>query len=140
MNWTYEQKEIQEEDIPEDAIGFIYLITNKTNDMKYIGKKLLTKAGTEKKLLKNGTKKTVKCRKPSDWKNYYSSCDELKKDVVDLGKENFTREILYFSFTLTTHSYLEDRYLFDNRVLERKDFYNSNIGGKYFKGRIFGLV
>ena len=38
MRWTYQGKEIEE--LPEDVEGFVYLITNKTNDKKYIGKKL----------------------------------------------------------------------------------------------------
>ena len=53
-NWIYENKEVLSKNLPENAIGFIYLITNLTNNKKYIGKKLLTKAGTENKLLKNG--------------------------------------------------------------------------------------
>ena len=32
MHWTYKGKEITK--IPEDIVGFVYLITNKTNDMK----------------------------------------------------------------------------------------------------------
>ena len=139
-NWIYENKEVLSENLPENAIGFIYLITNLTNDMKYIGKKLLTKAGTENKLLKNGTKKKVKCRKESDWKKYWSSCDELKEEVKKLGEENFKREILCFTFSLSTHSYLEDYHLFDKKALERTDFYNSNIGGKHFKQNILGKI
>ncbi len=38
MTWFYQDKEVTE--IPEDSIGFVYLITNLTNDRKYIGKKL----------------------------------------------------------------------------------------------------
>ncbi len=36
--WTYQKKKIKE--LPEDCEGFVYLITNLTNDRKYIGKKL----------------------------------------------------------------------------------------------------
>ena len=36
--WTYQKKKIKE--LPEDCEGFVYLITNITNDRKYIGKKL----------------------------------------------------------------------------------------------------
>ena len=38
MTWFYQDKEVTE--IPEDSIGFVYLITNLTNNRKYIGKKL----------------------------------------------------------------------------------------------------
>jgi len=37
MQWTY-QGEIVEE-IPQGVEGFVYLITNTTNNRKYIGKK-----------------------------------------------------------------------------------------------------
>ena len=38
MHWTYQGNEIT--NIPEDVVGFVYLITNTTNGRKYIGKKL----------------------------------------------------------------------------------------------------
>lgn len=138
MNWLYKEKELEE--VPTDAIGFIYLITNLISNKKYIGKKLLTKAGTEKKLLKNGTKKTVKCRKESDWKKYWSSCDELKEDVKNLGEENFKREILCFTYTLTTHTYLENKYLYVYEVLESDGWYNGNISSKIFKNNIMNKL
>lgn len=139
-NWIYENKEVLSENLPENAIGFIYLITNLTNNKKYIGKKLLTKAGTENKLLKNGTKKKVKCRKESDWKKYWSSCDELKEEVKKLGEENFKREILCFTYSMATHTYLENKYLYVNEVLESEDWYNSNISSKIFKQNILGKI
>jgi hypothetical protein len=37
MSWTYRGKEITE--IPDEYEGFVYLITNLTNNQKYIGKK-----------------------------------------------------------------------------------------------------
>ena len=40
MTWFYQDKEVM--DIPEDSIGFVYLITNLTNNRKYIGKKTCT--------------------------------------------------------------------------------------------------
>jgi hypothetical protein len=35
MHWTYQEKDITE--LPEDCVGFVYLITNTTNGRKYIG-------------------------------------------------------------------------------------------------------
>ena len=37
-DWTYKGKTV--DSIPDDYEGFVYLITNTTNNMKYIGKKL----------------------------------------------------------------------------------------------------
>ena len=36
--WIYDNNPIKE--LPEDCIGFVYLITNNTNGRMYIGKKL----------------------------------------------------------------------------------------------------
>lgn len=57
MTWYFEEKQIEE--LPEDCVGFVYLITNKTNDRKYVGKKLAKFSRTQTKTvtLKNGTKK-----------------------------------------------------------------------------------
>ena len=38
MQWTYQGKIVEE--LPEDCEAFVYLITNTTNDRKYVGKKL----------------------------------------------------------------------------------------------------
>ena len=38
MQWTYRGEEVEE--LPSDCEGFVYLITNLTNNRKYIGKKL----------------------------------------------------------------------------------------------------
>jgi len=37
MNWTYKGKEITE--ISDEYEGFVYLITNLTDNRKYVGKK-----------------------------------------------------------------------------------------------------
>jgi hypothetical protein len=98
MSWYYQNTLIEQ--LPEDCVGFVYLITNNISGRKYIGKKLAKFAKTTYKTitLKNGKKKKKKIRGKveSDWKDYWSSSDELKKDVVLLGKENFTREILFY--------------------------------------------
>jgi len=135
--WNYKEKEITTEDIPSSAIGFIYRITNLIDNRMYIGKKLLTKAGKKKPLmLKDGTlstKRNTKTRTESDWKNYFSSCDELKADVKKLGKDNFKREIICFTYSLITHTYLENKYLYVNEVLESDNYYNANISNRLFK-------
>ncbi len=133
--WLYQNKVLTEENIPVGAIGFIYLITNLKDGKKYIGKKLLTMAATKQV---NGRKK--KTRKQSNWVNYWSSCDELKADVKLLGEDNFTREVLVFTFTLSTHTYLENKYLYVNEVLESNQWYNSNISAKIYKKNIIGKI
>lgn len=127
--WTYQNNIIEE--LPDDCVGFVYLITNKTNDRKYVGKKLakFSKTTTKTVVLKNGTKKKkkIKSKIDSDWFEYYGSSIELNKDVEALGKENFTREILYFCKSKAECSYIEAREQFSRRVLESTEYYNNNI-------------
>lgn len=129
MTWTYKKKIVTE--IPEEYIGFVYLITNKLTGRKYIGKKLAKFSKTSYKTvtLKNGTKKKkrIKTKVDSDWRDYYGSSDLLNKDIKEIGKENFTREILYFCKTKAECSYVEAREQFSRKVLESKDYYNGHI-------------
>ena len=98
MSWLFENKII--EVLPEDCIGFVYLITNNLTGRRYIGKKLAKFSKTTYKVvkLKNGNKKRRKIRNKieSDWQLYYGSNIELNEDIIKLGNDKFTREILYY--------------------------------------------
>ena len=123
MSWFYKNKEVL--DIPEGMIGFVYIITNTTNDRKYIGKKL-TQFKRSKKPLKGRTNKrryTVE----SDWQDYYGSSDLLTEDVNKLGKEKFTREILHLCKSKGECNYIEAKEQFARGVLESDDYYNGHI-------------
>jgi len=129
MSWLYQGTEVTE--LPEDCIGFVYIITNNATGRKYIGKKLAKFSKTTYKTvkLKNGTKKKKKIRSKvdSDWREYYGSNDQLNKDVETLGKDNFTREILFYCKSKAECSYIEAREQFTHRVLESTDYYNGHI-------------
>jgi len=129
MTWLFENTII--ETLPEDCIGFVYIITNTLSGRKYIGKKLAKFAKTTYKTvkLKNGTKKKKKIRSKidSDWREYYGSSPELSKDIAALGAENFTREILFYCKSKAECSYIEAREQFSRRVLESNDYYNGHI-------------
>lgn len=129
MSWFYQDQLVTE--LPEDCVGFVYLITNTITGRKYIGKKLAKFAKTSYKVvkLKNGTKKKKKIRSKidSDWQTYYGSNTELSKDVVELGANNFRREILYYCKSKSECSYIEAREQFNHKVLESKDYYNGQI-------------
>ena len=140
--WTFNNVIV--ESLPEDCVGFVYLITNKANSRMYIGKKLAKFSKTTYKTVtqKNGVKKKkkIKSKIDSDWMDYYGSSIELNKDVENLGKENFTREILFFCKSKAECSYIEAREQFTRRVLESDDFYNGQISvrvhGSHIKGKL----
>ena len=123
MEWTYQGKTV--ESIPDKYEGFVYLITNLTNNRKYVGKKL-ARFKTTKPPLK-GRKNKRRGTKESDWRDYWGSSERLLEDVALLGKENFTREILYFCKGRGEMSYLEAREQFERRVLETDEYYNGII-------------
>ena len=121
--WQYNNNEVS--NLPENCEAFVYLITNNKNGMKYIGKKL-AKFKTTKPPLK-GKKNKRRGTKESDWRTYWGSNDHLKADVVDLGEDKFTREILYFCTSRGIASYLEAKEQFDREVLLTDDYYNGII-------------
>jgi hypothetical protein len=129
MVWLYENKTIEQ--LPDDCVGFVYLITNNVSGRKYIGKKLAKFSKTTYKTvkLKNGNKKKKKIRSKidSDWQTYYGSNIELNQDIERLGAGNFTREILYYCRSKAECSYIEAREQFSRRVLESDDWYNGHI-------------
>jgi hypothetical protein len=70
-----------------------------------------------------GKKKKYKAE--SDWRDYFGSNDQLKKDVVEFGPENFRREILKLCTMQSESSYYEAKYQFDFDVLlYPSQFYN----------------
>jgi hypothetical protein len=121
--WLYKNKELNE--LPEGCEAFVYLITNKTNGMMYIGKKLAKFKVTKAPL--KGKKNKRRSTKESDWREYWGSSDRLNADVEQLGSENFTREILHFCPSRGIASYLEAREQFERKVLETDDYYNGII-------------
>ena len=129
MTWTYQGLPVEE--LPEDCVGFVYLITNRVSGRKYIGKKLAKFAKTSYKVvkLKNGTKKKKRVRSKidSDWLTYYGSNEELNRDVATLGTDQFTREIMYYCRSKAECSYIEAREQFTHKVLESQDYYNGQI-------------
>ena len=142
MTWLYQGNLIEE--LPEDCVGFVYLITNSVTGRKYIGKKLAKFAKTSYKVVKqkNGIKKKKKIRSKvdSDWRDYYGSSDELSKDVTTLGKENFTREVLHYCTSKAHTSYLEAKEQFDRKVLETTDYYNGHISVRVHGSHIINRI
>lgn len=121
LNWQYDGKDFTE-DLIGDNYGFVYQITNLTNGRKYIGKKFFYSSKTKQV---KGKKKKIKVQ--SDWQTYYGSSAELVKDVLSLGNENFTREILHLCHSKGECGYLEAKEQFIRGVLESEEYYNTWI-------------
>jgi hypothetical protein len=132
--WFYKEKEFTEDDIG-NAYGYVYLITNLTNNRKYIGKKFFTKAG-----YKTVKGKRKKIRKTSDWLEYYGSNEELKNEVKSLGESNFHREILHLCASKSECSYRETYEIFTRGALLTEDYYNSWVTCKIHKAHVFGKL
>jgi hypothetical protein len=136
--WLYQNLPVNE--LPEDCVGFVYLITNNLSGRKYIGKKLAKFSKTTYKTVKqkNGIKKKKKIRSKidSDWREYYGSSDNLTKDIDTVGTENFTREILHYCTSKAECSYIEAREQFTRKVLESDDWYNGHIQVRVHKNHI----
>ena len=142
MTWYYQDTPV--ETLPEECVGFVYLITNNLSGRKYIGKKLAKFSKTSVKVVKqkNGIKKKKRIRTKidSDWQLYYGSSIELTADILKLGTENFSRQILHYCGSKASCSYIEAREQFDRKVLESDDYYNGQISvrvhGSHIKNKL----
>ena len=139
MSWTFQGKEFDEFCIPEGGVGFIYMMTaiidgksvayiGKKNFFANIKKKMGMKAlamSTDKRL-----KKYTRELKP-DFMRYYSS-NKVLKEAHKAGVQ-IKREILRICHSPTELTYQETKYLFQHEVLEKEEFLNGNILGRFYK-------
>lgn len=138
--WTYKIDEhlvapIESlQDIPEGAIGFVYMIRHnedlltkdRSTDSWYIGKKSLYSHRTLPPL--KGQKRKRKIVKESDWINYQSSNKEVQQWPTQF------KRILQYAYSKKELTYLETKYLFNYNALEDKNSLNGNILAKFYKG------
>lgn len=135
-NWKYKNKLFESEDIG-DYVGFVYIITDLSNNKKYIGKKNFWSTRRLPPLKGKSRRRTVK--KESDWKDYFGSSEQVKLLVESQGQNNFTREILHLCKTKGEMSYLEAKEQFDRNVLFSDEYYNEFIGCKIHAKHVKGL-
>lgn len=124
--WYYKGKPFEpDENLLDEYVGFVYLITEKETDMKYVGKKLFHR---QKTLPANKTRKRKKrVLVESDWRDYFGSSQNVKESLKEKGPEAYHREILHLCKSKGDCSYLEAREQFERDVLLRDDYYNGII-------------
>jgi hypothetical protein len=139
MSWIYKGKEFDEFCIPEGGIGFIYIMTAIIDgkSVAYIGKKNFfanIKKPMGKKALAMSTDKRLKKYtrelKP-DFMRYYSSNKTLK-DAHKAGVV-IKREILMICYSAMELTYQEVKHQFKYEVLEKEEYLNANILGRFYK-------
>src|SRR6056300_990867 len=134
--WYYGEEAFTS-DMIEDYVGFVYVITDLSNNKKYVGKKLFK---SKRKLppLKGKTRKRTKIVE-SDWQTYYGSSDEVKALVEERGGEAFHREIIHLCKSKGEMSYLEAKEQFDREVLLSDVYYNGIINCKIHRKHVQSL-
>ena len=81
-------------------------------------------------------KKKIRYKEESDWKTYWSSSEELNKDVKELGEEYFRRDILHFCYSKGKLSYMELKEQIERKVLETDEYMNGIIQVRIHKSHI----
>lgn len=131
--WQYESKPLAS--APQDAQGFVYLLTCLVTNKKYIGKKnfFTHKYSVKTVVIQSGKnkgqkkKKKTKIQIDTDWKSYYGSSEDFNNHVNSVGKENIKREILYICNTKGEMGYYEAKEQFVRDALVREDYANKWI-------------
>ena len=128
--------------IPETAVGFVYVMEMlKDGEMYgYIGKKNFyskrKKKFGKKALAAITDKRTKKYEMVTklDYEDYFSSNKELKQGFKD--GLHINRTIIKICFSKAELTYQETKAQFQNEVLEKDNYLNGNILGKFYKGKI----
>lgn len=139
MSWLYKGEVFNDSKIPEGAVGFIYemeaIIDGKA--VRYIGKKNFystTKKKFGKRAVANMEDKRAKkytIQVKPNYQNYYSS-NKVLQDAHKNGIpiKRFMVKICFSKAELTYH---ETKYQFVREVLEKEEYLNANILGRFYK-------
>jgi hypothetical protein len=139
MSWVYKGEVFNDSKIPEGAIGFIYemeaIIDGKA--VRYVGKKNFYSTTKKKfgvKALANMEDKRAKkytIQVKTNYQNYYSS-NKVLQDAHKAGVI-IKRFIVRICFSKTELTYHETKFQFVREVLEKEEYLNQNILGRFYK-------
>ena len=139
MSWLYKGEVFNDSKIPEGAVGFIYemeaIIDGKA--VRYIGKKNFystTKKKLGVKALANMEDKRAKkytIQVKTNYQNYFSS-NKVLQDAHKAGIP-IKRFIIKICYSKTELTYYETKYQFGSEVLEKEEYLNANILGRFYK-------
>ena len=139
MSWLYQGKTFNDNMIPEGAVGFVYemeaIIDGKS--VRYVGKKNFYST-TKKKFGKRAVAKMTDKRNKkyetvskTSYQNYYSSNAVLKEaHKAGIPIKRYMVRICFSKMELT---YFETKYQFLREVLEKEEYLNGNILGRFYK-------
>ena len=139
MSWVYKGEVFDDSKIPEGALGFIYemeaIIDGKA--VRYVGKKNFYSTTKKKfgvKALANMEDKRAKkytIQVKTNYQNYYSS----NKVLQDAHKAGIIikRFMVRICFSKTELTYHETKFQFVREVLEKEEYLNANILGRFYK-------
>lgn len=136
--WSGTRSPVENDNIPEWAVAFVYIIEHTTADgyKLYVGKKQL-QSTTRKKIgvrekAATATRKTYKTTtKASNWQDYWGSSKSLKEAKAE-GSGTWRRIIVEWCYSKKNATYCELKHQFLMNVLEG-DSYNDNINGSLYR-------
>jgi hypothetical protein len=139
MSWVYKGEVFNDSKIPEGALGFIYemeaIIDGKA--VRYVGKKNFYSTTKKKfgvKALANMEDKRAKkytIQVKPNYQNYYSS-NKVLQDAHKAGVI-IKRFMVRICFSKTELTYHETKFQFVREVLEKEEYLNANILGRFYK-------
>lgn len=142
MQWIFKNKEFTKNDVLDNWIGFVYLITltSQSGEKKYyIGKKnffTMAKQNLAKKdISEDKRKKTYRRKKTFTFEKYNGSSKALL-ELVEQGWE-IKKNIIRICKTKGELTYYEVFYQMKYNALLSDKFLNDNILGKFYKKHFF---
>lgn len=133
--WYYRDGKFDPKELdPKKVYGFVYIITNKVNGRKYIGKKLFFFKG-----FKKVNKKRKRVLNESDWRDYFGSSNAVQRDIDLQGRSTFTREILHLCRSKSECSYFEMKEQIDRRAILSPEYYNDQIRCRVTRNQLKAL-